>query len=320
MYQIERADIEDVKIFKLYNEKTGQMVSVAPEHGATLAGLKLMAANTLHSVTENPTTAAEFKQNSWFKGGVLFPFPNRIADGKYTFEGQTYQLEINEPERQNAIHGFVYAMNFEVVQTNQAENQAEITLKATYKGDVPGFPFAFNLLLEYKISDKEGLTLSVKATNTGKQPMPLGFGWHPYFTVGQGPADHWQMQLPVKNKLEVNSRLLPTGIKTAYGQFEHPATIGSTQLDTGFDLSTTEGIARAYVHNPAENLTLKLWQATGPGGFNNLQVFIPPSRASVALEPMTCPAQAFNTGENLLVLQPGSSWSSACGVMLSENP
>lgn len=318
MYQINRADCDDVLIYKLENTTTGQYVAVAPEFGATLAGLGLCVGNKLYHVTDNPLTANEFKKNDWFKGAVLFPFPNRICDGKYTFEGKAYTLEINEASRQTAIHGLVYKMPFEVVATNQTESEAEINLQTTYDGHLAGYPFPFTLFLQFKISDADGLTFSIKATNTGQTPMPFGFGWHPYFVVGGGTANQWQMQLPVNNRLEVDNRLLPTGNLSPYTTFGQPTTIGNTELDTGFDLNLPNGIAHSIVTNPNQNLTLTCWQAAGPGGFNNLQVFIPPSRNSVALEPMTCPAQAFNSGNNLMVLQPGATWNSTCGVTISE--
>ena len=132
--------------------------------------------------------------------------------------------------------------------------------------------------------------------------MPLGVGWHPYFKT-IGTIDKLKLYLPQVEKIMVDSRLIPTGQKEPYADFEQGELIGKTAFDTGFVIKNSGGerVSTALV-DQENNLRIEIWQEVGVGKFNYLQVYTPPGRQAVAIEPMSCATNAFNNGEGLQIL------------------
>ena len=115
-----------------------------------------------------------------FAAAILFPFANRIAQGKYSFNNQDFQLPTNEKGRANAIHGLVYDKTFEIEDTQERENSVAISLVYKEQHTPAGFPFPYEIRLTYQLfADK--LELKVNISNTGQQDLPFTLGWHPYF-------------------------------------------------------------------------------------------------------------------------------------------
>jgi aldose 1-epimerase len=249
------------------------------------------------------------------RGQVLIPWPNRVEDGSYEFDGERYQLELTEPENRNAIHGLVRWEPWTVGEREPHRVVVEHVLSAQ-----PGYPFKLELSIEYTLTTS-GLSVRTTATNVGESGCPYGSGFHPYFTVGTETVDSVILHLPAGTVVGADERGLPLDAKPVDGteyDFRRPREIGSTRLDHAFtDLVREEdGLARVALSglHPGTGLTLWVDEAYG-----YVQVFsgdpLPDvSRRSLALEPMTCPANAFRTGESLIRLEPGASVTSAWGI------
>ena len=124
--------------------------------------------------------------------------------------------------------------------------------------------------------------------NLSNVMIPIGDGWHPYFKTS-GKVENLWLKLPTNRKIEVNKRMIPTGKKTLCNKFSALSKIEKHQFDTGFALSKKRGIMSTELQDKEKNYSIILWQETGKMKYNYLQVFIPPSRNSIALEPMTFP-------------------------------
>lgn len=270
-------------------------VAFVPAFGANILSLNFNGTETLWGF-ENE---AQLITNDKSRSIHLAPFPNRIQDGKYFFEGNDYQFSINKPKENNAIHGFVWNKNFEVVSTKAEKDFASITLKYIYDGGEAGYPFSFELLFEYTLKGNS-FSMSFSATNTGNTNMPFGYGWHPYFAFGNN-VEHWQLQLPECNILETDARLIPNGNSKKYNSFQQPENIGATEFDTAFELTGNKDFFETTLFSSVINQTISIQQSNI---FKYLQVYIPPNRNCIAIEPMTCPANAFNSEEGLIVLEP----------------
>ncbi|HEY8597198.1 MAG TPA: aldose 1-epimerase family protein [Thermomicrobiales bacterium] len=252
------------------------------------------------------------------RGQVLIPWPNRIAGGSYEFGGARQQLAIGEVRTQNASHGLVRSANFSII----ARDQSGVTLGLILHPQ-SGYPFALAIELNYRLDDA-GLHVTTSVRNVGTTALPFGVGFHPYFAVGTPLIDDATFTLPAATALTTDERMIPTGRESVDGtplDFRAPRPIGATILDTCYtDLDRdAEGVARIALAGPGgtPTLTLSLDRA-----FGFVQVYsgnnLPdPStrRRGLAIEPMTCPANAFNSGEGLIVLQPGerfaATWSLA---------
>ena len=239
-------------------------------------------------------------------GAVLLPWPNRIRDGRWTWEGRELQLEVVSPEAPTAIHGLVAWQSWSVL----ASAEDGVTV-GTVVEPHPGYPFRLAAAVDYRLAEGE-LSVTVRVRNLGADRAPFGVGMHPYLRVGaeqDGDIGEADLTLPVRTVLDLDGGL-PTGgrspVDGAVGR------IGDRALDDAFTdlVRDDDGWARARLRGPAGTLELAV-----DGAWSWLQVFsgdqLPEGRRrqSLAIEPMTCPPNAFADGTDLLVLDPGADWA-----------
>jgi aldose 1-epimerase len=244
------------------------------------------------------------------RGQLLIPWPNRIRDGAYELAGRTHQLDLNEIERRNAIHGLVRWSAWSVSEREPERVVLEHVLRPR-----PGYPFVVRLRVEYSLSDG-GLAVAVTAQNTGSEACPYGAGAHPYLAVASGRVDNAVLHVPAASVLEADERGIPVGagpVGAAGVDFREPRPIGGTRLDhcfTGLERDE-DGRARVTVDGTtlwADESYPYLMIFTGDG--------LPDvERRSLAVEPMSCAPNAFVSGDGLILLEPGESHAAAWGIV-----
>ncbi len=242
-------------------------------------------------------------------GQLLAPWPNRIDRGQYTFGDRTFQLALTEPARGNAIHGLTRWAAWHV--RSHAADQVELGLRLLGR---PGYPFCLELRAGYRLSPETGLEVTVTALNAGSSPAPYGTGSHPYLLAGAGLVDDWTLQLPAASWQPADDRGIPSGppqdVDGSAFDFRQPRPIGVTELDHAFTGLDTDADGRAWARLAGPAAEVALWAGLG---HRWLQVFTGDAlgpdarRRAVAIEPMTCPPNAFASGTDVLVLQPGDS-------------
>ncbi|MGK7397544.1 MAG: aldose 1-epimerase [Candidatus Cyclobacteriaceae bacterium M3_2C_046] len=314
MYQEQKSSFGQFEALQLYNPE-GASMKIIPAFGANLVQLKLLFKNKTYDLINGVASDQELLNDKAFKSALLAPFPNRIRDGQYQFEQKKFQLPVNEKDKNNALHGFMYKHKFEVEDVKLLENMAEVNLVNQYSGDEEGFPFKFQTSIKFVISDKEGLSVTLQVINTDKKPIPMGLGWHPYFTFQQ-PVNKLFLQLPQVEQQVLDERCIPTGQVVKYDNFSVPTLIGDTSFDTSFLLKDPDIVSKTIIKDPENNLQLKFWQETGQNGFNFLQVYIPKTRDAIAIEPMTCGIDVLNNHKGLIILQPGQEFKGSFGLNL----
>jgi aldose 1-epimerase len=249
------------------------------------------------------------------RGQILIPWPNRLEDGSYDFDGRGHRLPIDDFEQNNAIHGLVRWQAW----VPGLREPGSIVMEHTIHPQ-PGYPFSLALAVEYALSE-DGLSVTTTATNVGPDPCPYGAGAHPYLTLGTDRIDSLMLQAPGRTVLSSDERGLPTGRAPVDGteyDFRRRRQIGTTQLDSCFtDLERgDDGRARTELRDPESKTSLTLW---ADERYGYLMVFtgdpLPDvDRRSLAVEPMTCPPNAFRSGEALIRLEPGASFTSSWGI------
>ena len=249
------------------------------------------------------------------RGQVLAPWPNRLRDGSYRFAGQDLRLPIDEPERGNAIHGLVRWQEWRVTE----ESAEGVTLgHVIWPRD--GYPFHVELAVVYSLDADSGLTVRMEAVNAGTGACPFGAGFHPYF-AGGGPVDEVVVQCPASTALVTDERAIPVGRERVAGterDLRAPRSVGGVRLDTCYtDIErSSEGLGEISVQRPGEPATT-VWM---DGAFGFAMVFSadtlpePQRRRALAVEPMSCAPNAFQSGDGLVVLEPGQRWSGTWGV------
>lgn len=290
----------------------GQQHAVVTEIGATLRRYQVGGVDVVDGFDEGEMCTSG-------RGQVLAPWPNRLGDGRYEFDGRVGRAALDEPERRNAIHGLVRWMPW--VPVSMAQNMVTLSCRVHPQ---PAYPWFLDLAVSYRIG-RQGLTVTTTATNpsTGDR-LPFGIGFHPYLTVGVSPVDRAHLKVPGRRRLVTDERGLPTGEATVAGteyDFTHGRTLGPTRLDTAYTDLDRDGSGRATVvlSGPDEDRRVSLWV---DGGFPYLMVFTADTvdqpgrrRAAVAVEPMTCPPDALRSHTDLLELEPGESFTATWGIV-----
>lgn len=251
-------------------------------------------------------------------GQLLVPWPNRIRDGRYAFDGQEQQLDISEPPNHNASHGFVRWLPWRVVAEDATSVRFGLRLYPMH-----GYPHILELTAAYALGE-DGLSVEVAARNLGPTTAPYGVGAHPYLTLGLGPGslDEAVLELPADTWATVDERMIPTGLEGVAGtpyDFRKARTIGDTRVDTAFTGLHRDRDGRAVVRLTGADGThgVELWVGEEIGW---LQVYsadgLPGAyrRAGLAVEPMSCPPNAFATGEDVLGIEPGERVAHHWGI------
>lgn len=252
------------------------------------------------------------------RGQLLVPWPNRIAAGTYAFAGTSHQLATTEPSTGCAIHGLVRWANWRCLRHDR--DRVVLTHRLHPR---PGWPGVLDLAVDYRV-DERGLAVALTADNVGDTPVPYGAGAHPYLVAGDGPVDDWTLTMPASTMLETDGRGIPVSrvpVVDTDRDLRAGRRLEDLQLDHAFgDLARgDDGITRVTLDGPAGRVGV--WADSHHSWF---QVFtgdrladVTARRTAVAIEPMTCPPDAFNTGEDLILLAPGASVTIRWGITAS---
>lgn len=284
-----------------YVLRHGEHTAVVTEVGASLRVLRHGDRDLVRSY---PADAVRPR----YRGALLAPWPNRVLDGRYTFDGQALQLDLSEPERGHALHGLVAWSRFDLL-----DSDASSVVLGHAIVPRTGYPFCVTVRARYLLDD-DGLSCRVTARNVGDREAPYGVGSHPYLLGGSGRVDGWSLDVPAGRVQEVaGERNLPQGVVDVTGtgfDFRRRRTVGETELDHAYTslLPDADGLVRARVTGDDGHGAEIEWD---PDVLPWVQVHtadLPDSsesRRALALEPMTCPPGAFNSGVDVVRLGPG---------------
>lgn len=245
-------------------------------------------------------------------GVVLAPWPNRVRDGVWDDDGAERRLAITEPAFANASHGLLRFTAYEFTQTDAAA-----TLRATIVPQT-GWPYEIATTVAYSLTD-DGIAVEHTLENRSDAAAPAALGAHPFVTLDDVDPRELVLTVPAATQFETDERMLPTGTSPAPAELRAGVRLGDIVLDTGFaDLERgSDGRVRHTLTAP-DGRRVTLWQGEG---FDYVQVYTtrgyPGQDLAVAIEPMTAPADALNSGLGIRRLLPGESWTLRWGIELS---
>ena len=288
---------------------TGKQFTItAGEHELTAVEVGGGLRRYTHGEADVMAPYAEDELPPYAAGTVLMPWPNRLDGGRYTFAGKQYQLPITDVALGNAIHGLARWARWVPV----AVNASSVTLAC----DIPpqaGWPFELRAEVTYALHPDHGLTVTAVARNHGETPAPFGAGFHPYLALHGHRLDETTLHVPAQQRFVTDETQLPLGTQDVAGtpyDFGRARRLKALRMDDTF---TAPGPSTVDVRTSSGGA--HLWY---DAAFGYVQVFThenlgggPPA---IAVEPMTCPANAFNTGIGLLVLKPGGAWTGTWGI------
>lgn len=245
--------------------------------------------------------------NPAYHGELLAPWPNRVGEGRYRFGGVDHQLRINEVAHGHAIHGFVSGLRW-----HAQRRESDGVALASVLDEQPGYPFRLVFTVDYDLRD-DGISARLHARNVGDAPAPVGLGSHPYVKAGDAPLDSWELTLDSETLLGVDSEtLLPAGVQhvaeTPF-DFRSPRPVGDLRFSRAFRLEAEPRASSTTVtlRDPGGGGVKVVLGATSrwvqiyTGDVEDLRL----RRRGLAVEPMTCPPNAFASGRDLDILDPG---------------
>jgi aldose 1-epimerase len=241
-----------------------------------------------------------------YAGKVLMPWPNRVTGGTYTFSGQRFELPVNEAATGSALHGLALWVEWQVEQ----RSDAELVLTHLLHGE-PGYPFQLELSARYTLDARTGLRVELGAANCGTSPAPYGCGSHPYLTVNGEDISNCELSFRAGRVLLTDEKLQPADLLETPDtdfDFSMPRALAAQSLDHAFT-ALPEGKWDVTLRNPAVKLAAVLEANGTDAPWMQLYSGELRGRQGLAVEPMTCPPNAFNSGQDLLVLESGQSRS-----------
>lgn len=232
-----------------------------------------------------------------FMGKILLPWPNRVAGGRYQSGGTTYQLPINDLAHNAALHGLMAWQEWQVADMSEDA----VTFKALV-APRPGYPWTLRATVKYALDSRSGLTVTVQTTNIGNDAAAYGVAAHPYIYFGEGTVNSYELEIPAKAAAVMDENLIPTGSQPA-SNLHTSGLIGEAQIDDAYT-DLPEGIWQVTVRDTSAGRAVAI-----SSDARWLQVYSGDElgRKGLAVEPMSCAPNAFNSGEDLTVLAPGSS-------------
>ncbi|MCV6628771.1 MAG: aldose 1-epimerase [Flavobacteriaceae bacterium] len=278
MYRINKHFISGIEGYLLESGK-GTVAFISTMLGGSLQQLQF------DSTTMIPLAMEDYNQS--YRGAILFPYANRVANGNYVFQGKKYQLPITEIKANNALHGLVFNKTFELRQKLVHQNKALLQLAYSFNGNETGFPWKFDMILQYTLQEHR-LELEVKITNKDSSAFPFVLGWHPYFAVAN--LDNAVVRTETNADLHCDQKQIPTHCET----MQRLAFSLEQEYDNGFVWSATN----LRLHTEEYELEFVANQS------QYLQLYSPPNRSELAIEPMTGAANAFQNQWGLKLLQP----------------
>lgn len=292
-----------------------KQLAVVSELGATLRSYAVDGRDVIVGFGEE---ASPFSG----QGQQLAPWPNRIQDGHWAFDGHDHQLALSEPERGNAIHGLVRWLPW----TTLAKT-VDMVSQRVLLAPQPGWPEPLELVITHRLGN-QGLQVDVAARNLGENPVPFGYAAHPYLLApDEGlELDRARLRLPFEEYLETDQRLLPVALHPVAGSdvnLRDGAELAGRELDTAFTSpsgSTAGGSDGWQAELLGGRHRTVLWADKGMGW---VQVYTPGDRESVAVEPMSIGPDAFNAGpthHDLTVLAPGGTTRCRWGLRREALP
>jgi aldose 1-epimerase len=283
---------------RVLDDGRGSFVEIAPAIGFNAYRWHTPIGELLYA------DAKFFEEHKPTRSGIpiLFPFPNRIRDGQFTWNTKEYRLPANDPSGKNAIHGFVCQRPWRALAEGADDHSAWVTGEFIGSRDGPEtldlWPADYGIRITYRLLEQR-LEIDAELMNTDSSDLPFGLGYHPYFAIA--PFGGQQAEVVINaNKHWQLAESLPTGRKDLVDErtdLRGGKRYDSLRLDDVFtDLnppSKTNGLALAgMVRGGSRRLEIYT-----DGNFREIVAFTPPHRQAICLEPYTCATDAINLQE-----------------------
>lgn len=296
MYTVKKSQSNGLNYIEIGNSDATSNAKICLDRGGALESLVLKAETIIEDLSP-------LEYSSTYASSVLFPFANRIKDGKYSYNNQEFQLECNEGNLNNALHGLIYNKTFELVSSDASENGATATLKYVETSKTAGFPYLYTILLRFTLT-AANFNLEIGVENNDVTAFPFTLGWHPYFVCQD--LSKSSLEFSSAKTVEFDERMITRGI--IEGKVAMPFEIKEQQLDNCYALDH----GTVVFNTPSYKMTI-----ASSAKENYFQMYTPPRANTIALEPVTGISDSFNNKLGLEELQAGDSHSVTWSIAIN---
>ena len=285
--------------FELVDRESNSSLTIS-DLGARIVSLTLDGKDVIRDVAKDQVIAR-------FSGVLLAPWPNRLKNGIWNYEGIVYRFSVNEPPG-NALHGLVFDKKFTVEQISGSEFRCSYILRDSI------YPFELEIFISYRLGSR-GLESEMGAKNLSQKPAPFGMATHPYFLVNP----QTKLQLAARSAATIDAKQIPTGYESVdHLNLASGRLVSELQFDTGFtDLDFQDGEATTRLVEP-DGSYLEIWQHSP---LRHVMIYTTSQHPfelgmgpAIAIEPQSCPADALNSGKDLTIIPPGETVKYQWGV------
>lgn len=298
---------------------------IDPDCGGTVRSLYLVPAEdaAAQPVPVLQPAGAMGNPSHAFAGHVMVPFCDRVVGARYTFEDREYELPVNDAERGDAIHGLLHNVRLSVGKHALTTGRRSVVLQGTLPAQA-GYPWSLDVRIHYRLT-RNRFRIQIRLTNLSETTAPISFGWHPYFVLpsicdedgtATGTVDGLQLTLPCARVWETDGWGVPTGapvdVQGSSLDFRYGRTLGNAALDHCFNDAGSALETAARLTDGVHVLSI-----FARGAMNRFQLYIPPDRRSIAVEPVSAAPDAFRRAElGLRTLAPGAEITGSAEVFL----
>lgn len=303
-FRAERIEQNGWEEVVLRDENTGMAVTIIPSAGGILNKLEVPNKGKTINLIDGFKDAADWKENctKGFKSAKLSPFLCRLHNSSYVWQGEHYTVE-KFKMKGHAIHGLLFDVPHSIEFVEASAFMAECKLRYQYKGDDPGFPFAFDMNVRYRLEGASRLTIITTVHNRSGKTIPICDGWHPYFQLGE-TIDTATLQFNATKQVELNAQLVPTGKIIKNKTWLNGAPLKDVQLDSCFLLNLEKPMPHCTLSDSTVGLEIYMYP---DAAYPYLLIYTPEHRKSIAIENLSAAPDAFNNNMGLIELGPEDS-------------
>lgn len=272
------------KITHIKQENNQDFVLISSKENNTFAKICLSEGARVEELIFNTISVIrdpkKINYEESFASSILFPFTNRIKNGKYRHEDKEFSLKLNFQQEKNAIHGLVYNKQFTIINEKYNHHFGQVVLAYSQLKKENGFPFLYSIYITYTL-EKDVLRIKIDVKNNGKNTFPFCIGWHPYFNTSNLSESY--VTLNTDKKLLLDEHKIPVRLKKINPVYKEK--IENKSFDDCYLLKENA----VYLETP--DYKVKLESSTQE---NYLQLYTPNDKNCIAVEPMTAPSNSFN--------------------------
>ena len=315
MFTVNRRIANGFDLVVLSDEGSNTYAEIIPAYGGMLHAFTILHNGEKINVVDSYDDIDDINENltgKGFKGCKLSPFACRVKNATYHFGQENYTIN-KFLLGNNALHGLLYDAEFIITEQKATSNHASVTMLHQYDGKAPGYPFAYDCVINYTLAENAKLSVTTTIINKSIGLMPIQDGWHPYFALGD-TINELQLEFQSNKKLLFDDQMIPTGATITYQEFGSLKKIGNERFDDCFTVNFAECQPMCVLRNPAKKIQVEVYPDKS---YPYLQIYTPDHRGSIAIENLSAAPDAFNNGIGLITLNKEESVSFATAYKIT---